>query len=558
MHRLAEALVLAALVVAALRHALVPPAPLPATADPAEFSAERAMRHVDSIAAAPRPIESAGHEQARAYLLRQLEALGLDPQVQETLQTGVRYSRTALVRNVVARLRGTGGSGGPTAVLLVAHYDGVGGSLAAGDDASGVAVILETLRALAAGAPPVHDVIALFTDAEETGLLGAVAFVQAHPWRHNVGVVINLEARGGGGRSLMFETSEGNLDLVRAYGDRVPHPTASSLFYALYQLLPNDTDFTELRALGVPGLNFAFIGDVDAYHTVLDTPGRLDRGSVQHHGEEAVALARHFASAGPPPDDRGDAAFFSLPLAGLVVWPLAWRWPMLAVAAVTLLASAVAAVRRKLFSGWAPLIGLGLCFLVVLLAAGAALGLRLLLARLLGPAGEVPLPSPVSLTLAPLALALAIALLGLRLARRWAAPEGVMAGTAVVWLALGTVLAARLPAGFYLFAVPGLAAAVGLAAFAALRSGIGRGIARWCAAATAVVLVVPLLALGYLGLGTAGIAIAASATLLGLSLFLSAPLVASLDRFHWWVLPALSLLLASGLAAWALWGAPPG
>ncbi|MGH7586031.1 MAG: M28 family peptidase [Gemmatimonadales bacterium] len=555
MSRLLDLCALAALVLAALRHALVPPVPRPATAPSADFSADRAMAHVETLAAAPRPTGSAAHDRARAYLVNELQALGLETQLQEALQTGMRYARTGLVRNVVGRLHGTGPGGGRTAVLLVAHYDGVAGSQAAGDDASGVAAILEALRALSAGTPPAHDIIALFTDAEEDGLLGAVAFVQRHPWSRDVGVVINLEARGGGGRSLMFETGPGNLEVVRAFGDHAAHPTASSLFYALYQLLPNDTDFTELKALDVPGLNFAFIGRVAAYHTGLDTPARLDRGSVQHHGEEVLALARHFGAEGPPPHDRGDAAFFSLPFAGLVVWPLAWRWPILAVAAVSLLGSTVAAVRRRLFSGWAPVIGLGLCLLVTLFALAGALGFRLLLGRVLGPEGAIPIPSPVSLTLAPLALGLTLSLLGLRLARQWAAPEGVMAGAAAMWLGLGVLLAAKLPAGFYLFAVPGLAAAVGLVGYAALGSTLARGVAQWAAAATVVLLVVPILALGYLGLGTAGIAVAASAALVALSLFLAAPLVAALDGFRWWVLPAVTLLLTAGLSAWALGGA---
>ena len=540
------------LVLAALRHALVPPGPRPANAPPAEFSAGRAMAHVEVLAAAPRPTGSAAHDRARGYLAKQLQALGLETQLQEVLQAGMRYPTTGLVRNVVGRLHGTGPGGSRSAVLLVAHYDGVGDSPAAGDDAAGVAAILEALRALSVGTRPVHDVIALFTDAEETGLLGAVAFVQAHPWSRDVGVIINLEGRGGGGRSLMFETGAGNLEVVRAFGDHAPHPTASSLFYALYQLLPNDTDFTELRALDVPGLNFAFIGRVRAYHTELDTPDGLDRGSVQHHGEQVLALARHFGAEGPPPNDRGDAAFFSLPVAGLVVWPLAWRWPILAVAALSLLGSAVIAVRRRLMSRWAPLIGLGLCLLVTLFAMVAALGSRLLLGRILGPPGAIPIPSPVPLTLAPLALGLVLSLLGLRLARRWAEPEGVMAGAAVLWLTFGGLLAAKLPAGFYLFAVPGLAAALGLAVYAALGTSLARGVARWAAAATVMLLVVPLLALGYLGLGTAGIAVAASAALLALSLFLAAPLVAVLDGFRWWVLPALSLLLTVALSVWAL------
>src|SRR3712207_7377258 len=39
-------------------------------------------------------------------------------------------------------------------------------------------------------------------------------FRSAHPWMKDVGVVLNFEARGAGGPSMMFETSDGNGALV--------------------------------------------------------------------------------------------------------------------------------------------------------------------------------------------------------------------------------------------------------------------------------------------------------------------------------------------------------
>ena len=127
-------------------------------------------------------------------MLTQLRALGLDPQVQEATGVGTRYAEAGRVRNVLARLPGR--TPGGRAVVLMSHYDGVGGGPAAGDDAAGTAAILETLRALRAGPPLAHDVIALITDGEEAGLLGAAAFVREHPWAKDVGVTLNFEARG--------------------------------------------------------------------------------------------------------------------------------------------------------------------------------------------------------------------------------------------------------------------------------------------------------------------------------------------------------------------------
>jgi Zn-dependent M28 family amino/carboxypeptidase len=183
------------------------------------------------------------------------------------------------VLNVMARVPGRGA--GP-AVLLVAHYDSVPASPGAGDDAAAVAALLETLRALRSSPPVTHDVIALFTDGEEAGLIGSAAFVSEHPWARDVGMVLNFEGRGTGGPSFMFETAVGNLDAVSVLR-HVPEAVANSLSVTVYRYLPNDTDLSELTVLGQPALNFAFIKRSRAYHTAQDDLTHLDAGSVQHH-----------------------------------------------------------------------------------------------------------------------------------------------------------------------------------------------------------------------------------------------------------------------------------
>ena len=97
------------------------------------------------------------------------------------------------------------------------HYDSVANSPGAGDDASGVAVVLETLRALKTGSPLERDIIVLFADGEENGLDGSRLFVDEHPWAKEVGVVLNFDARGNSGPSIMFETSDGNGWLIDQY-----------------------------------------------------------------------------------------------------------------------------------------------------------------------------------------------------------------------------------------------------------------------------------------------------------------------------------------------------
>ena len=61
-------------------------------------------------------------------------------------------------------------------MLVVAHYNSQPHAPGAGDDGAGVAAMLETLRALRVGPPLLHDVIWLFSDGEEAGMLGAQAY----------------------------------------------------------------------------------------------------------------------------------------------------------------------------------------------------------------------------------------------------------------------------------------------------------------------------------------------------------------------------------------------
>jgi Zn-dependent M28 family amino/carboxypeptidase len=240
----------------------------------------------------------------------QLRALGLEPQLQDATGVGTRYAVAGKVQNILARMPGK--TPGGQAVVLMSHYDGVPGGPAAGDDGAGTAAVLETLRALKAGQPLVHDVIALITDGEEAGLLGAAAFVREHPWAKDVGVTLNFEARGTTGRSYMFETGRGNLDvarMLRTAGD----VSATSLSVTVYRTLPNDTDLSEMAVLGKPALNFAFADGVERYHTAHDDVDTLNLGSLQHHGSQMLTLASKFADGPLPPPVTGDSVIFELP-----------------------------------------------------------------------------------------------------------------------------------------------------------------------------------------------------------------------------------------------------
>ena len=281
---------------------------VPASAPLTEFSADRAMEHLAALSNKPHPVGSEEHARVGEYIRSQLTILGLTPEIQ----------RTTVVSNIVARLKGTSGG---KAVLLVAHYDTVPSSPGASDNGSGVAMMLEILRALKAGSPFSHDVMFLFSDGEEIGLLGAKAFVYQHRWAKEIAVVLNFEARGNSGPSIMFETSPENGWLIRQFASASPRPVASSLSHDIYKLLPNTTDFAIFKEAGFAGLEFAFINGINHYHTSTDTVAVVDRRSLQHQGASGLALTSHLADANLENVRATDAVYFDLFSSTLIAYP---------------------------------------------------------------------------------------------------------------------------------------------------------------------------------------------------------------------------------------------
>ena len=528
------------------------PEPLPAAAAPADFSAARALGHLQVVAARPHPIGSREHAAVRDYISGELAGLGLEPSPQETTVVNRRWGlpfSAGRVRNVAARLRGAGGG---RAILLACHYDSVPTSPGAGDDGSGVVTLLEAARALKAGPPLVNDVIFLFTDGEEVGLLGAAAFVAEHPWAKDVGLVLNFEARGNGGPAVMFETSGGNGELISGFAAGAPHPAASSLYYEIYKRLPNDTDFTVLRALDAPGLNFAFLDGIGHYHTLLDDPREINPGSVQHHGSYAVGLARHFGGAPLADTKAADAVYFNVLGSTFVHYPGAWVVPLLILATLLFVLVVVRGFRGRELTAFGVAFGfLGLLEAMVVSVAAVWLAWRLVL--LAGPAlrampwGEPYRSGGFRVAFVLLAVAAASALYVLL--RRWARAENLAAGALLWWLALSVFVSVSVPGASYLFTLPLLfvLAARALVASPRLHDTPWGRVLTAAAFVPGVVLLAPVVNNIFVALTLSGSATAAVFVVLLCALLLP-PLLTVADAAGW-KLPALLALAAVCLAA---------
>ncbi|MBO9547732.1 M28 family metallopeptidase [Caulobacter sp.] len=332
-----------------------PPASVSVSAPATAFSADRAMTDVAAMAQKPHPTGSAEIAKVRDHLLARINGMDLEVSVRPG-EGFLPYSKdgralgVAAVQNLVGVLPGKDRT--LPAILVMSHYDSVHNSPGAADDATGTAAALEIARALKADGPHLRDVIFLFTDAEEPGLLGADAFFARDPMLARVGLVLNMEARGDAGRAAMFQTGPGNGALMSVFAREAKGPSANSMASTVYEKMPNDTDFTHAVKKGLPGLNLAFIDDQLAYHTPLARPDHLERGSLQHIGDQALPTLRALADAPSLPAKTDNAIYSDVLGLFLISYPPVVGWVLLGLAAVLIGVTAWRTLKLGAASGW--------------------------------------------------------------------------------------------------------------------------------------------------------------------------------------------------------------
>ncbi|PHN94688.1 peptidase M28 [Maribacter sp. 6B07] len=329
-----------------------------------QFSTDRALVHVKEMSKEPHGVGFPAHTTVRNYITEQLRSLGLETTLQEGYTAG-DWGNLSKAENVLARIKGTESR---KALLLLSHYDSnPHSSLGASDAASGVATIIEGIRAfLKTNTPPKNDIIILISDAEELGLNGADLFVDKHEWLKDVGLVLNFEARGSGGPSYMLmETNRGNSRLISEFIAAKPdYPVANSLAYSIYKMLPNDTDLTVFREDGdVEGFNFAFIDDHFDYHTQIDNYERLDRNTLAHQGSYLMPLLKHFSNTDLTNlKSLDDNVYFNVPFFKMVSYPFSWIMPMLIFAILIFILLLILGFKKKVlnakdvFKGFLPVL----------------------------------------------------------------------------------------------------------------------------------------------------------------------------------------------------------
>ncbi|HYI08583.1 MAG TPA: M20/M25/M40 family metallo-hydrolase, partial [Thermoanaerobaculia bacterium] len=483
------------------------PAPKGTTAPETDFSSARAMDVLQSLLAegVPHPVGSEANRRVRERIEARFRALGFTTSVQRRFACNAG-AVCAMVENVIARAPGPAQG---DALVIASHYDSVGAGPGASDDGIGTAALLEIARAIR-GERFRNPVVFLITDGEEAGLLGAEAFVADETLSRNVAAVVNVEMRGTYGASNMFETSRGNRWLIRHLAGALERPQASSLFYTIYNLLPNDTDVTVFKRAGKAAVNFGGIRGVNWYHTPLDDLAHASPRTLQHHGDNLLATLRVLANADLAARSKTDATYFDILGFFMVWWPQEWTIPM----AVLSLLLLVFAARRTPPRGMT--LGVLATFSAILLAAVGGFGVAAL-ARLRS-GGIHFVAEPAAAVAAMWLTGIAAALLSAALFNRRDDARAMLYGAAIVWHTIGIAVALTMPGAAFLFIVPAIAVTV------CALSHADETVTASIASTVAALLLFPLGLLLYDALG--GQLMTAVAIVLGIFTTLSAPLFA--------------------------------
>jgi hypothetical protein len=470
--------VLAAILAAILMRA-AGPSPKPESAALSEFSAGRAVQMLRDVLGddSPHPVGSPAHAAVLNRLTAKLAAIGYQPR--QLPGFGCTADLTcAPVTNVVAELPGDARG---DILLVTAHYDSVLAGPGASDDGVGMAAVLETARALR-GEHFRNTIRFLITDGEESGLLGAEAVARDAEFLKGVAAVINIEDRGTSGSSMLFETSRHNRWLVPIIARALPRPSTSSLFYTVYELLPNDTDLTVFKRVGLAGVNFGAIGHIAHYHTPLDNLAHVRPSLVQDHGDHALAMTRALANADLRQSTDDNAVFFDVLSMMVVWWPQEWTMGIAIAVLAILLISAAMRLRRSASVGGVTL-GIISFFSSIAIAAALAAAASWIISLRSGAAIWTAQPGPSITAGWLIGIGCAIAISTICIHR--AGFDGLFIGHAICWAALAVALARFLPGVSYLAIVPAAAFTVAIALSATVAADVAVG-SIICAAVTAL------------------------------------------------------------------------
>lgn len=228
-----------------------------------------------------------GNARARRFLLAQLRSIGVTPLVpgyEHHFDFTSRQGAALKGVNLLGVVRGTVEP--ERYIVVTAHFDHLGmrdGEIynGADDNASGTAAVLEFARRLQA-APPRHSVILALFDAEEMGLRGAAAFVDAPPVpRESIVMNINMDMVSRSEEGLLWAVGTSHYPQLKPIVEAVAAQAPVTL--RMGHDTPSDTpgydwtfssDHGPFHRAGIPFLYFG-VEDHAGYHQPSDIAGDI-------------------------------------------------------------------------------------------------------------------------------------------------------------------------------------------------------------------------------------------------------------------------------------------
>jgi hypothetical protein len=227
----------------------------------------------------------------------------------------------------------------------MAHYDSIPMSPGAGDDAAGIAILLETLRALKAGPLLNNDLIVLFTDGEEQGVDGASGFLK-HPWKKEVRLAMNWDSVDFG-PMVMWRTSPENGWLIRELARSKTRVVVAPQLFFRKELIAGDSDFSPLMRAGISGYDFSTVYASPANHSMNDTIKVIDPGTIQYAGDTVLALTRHFGQTDLGQIRKAPNLIYFNVSSWLIAYPFTWVIPSAILALLLLIGVLILGFLRK-------------------------------------------------------------------------------------------------------------------------------------------------------------------------------------------------------------------
>jgi hypothetical protein len=274
------------------------PEPLSATSPLNQFSEERAMKNlVDLTSLGPRVDGTPTQITTQKWILDRIQAVidkypVTNVRIELDQQNFTDTTSYRLMTNLYAKL--SSDNIDKKALLIASHYDTIEHSFGGSDDGTGVVTMLELINNLVSANQVLsYPIIFLFSDGEEAGIRGSAMF-EKHKWFPSITRFINMDSSGSKGKAIMFRIHP--TGLISEYA-KVPRPHTTVIGEEVMQFVPADTDFTSFKNAGMIGFDYAFYYDGYSYHTRLDNASVVERGALQHLGDNVMSMITSYQSS---------------------------------------------------------------------------------------------------------------------------------------------------------------------------------------------------------------------------------------------------------------------